>query len=197
MDAGNWIAVVAALVACVAAFFSYRSSQQSKRTADKALGDLPPFIHVYQDPETGKVGDAPVVVIQVVNHNRRPMHIVGFEVVTNDGYIAYQSTGDSRETIGHIISAVRDDPAEIAGQIQDALVPGNVSLSVPTPVEYRFVVTKNGDVMPSTTDVGVTLVYRLNGDAETTTFSTIVTAERRPEGDVRNLRRLTPSQPAE
>ncbi len=68
----DYISVVSAVVAAIAAGFAFVSSKHAKRQADAVLGNVSASFSAYQDDyKTGEY--AARVRFEIVNHNRKPL----------------------------------------------------------------------------------------------------------------------------
>jgi hypothetical protein len=165
------IGAVSALIAAGSALVAWQSSSHSKRNADKALGDVEPFIEMFQLESTFYGGKIPRVAVAITNYNRRAMLLHRIEFETNDGYIAYRvSDQDDRMALAGIVSAIVQgdrEPDDMVHYRYDPplRLPGNRSLGA-NPPQYDFVfdVTPRDNSEQWETIVGINVEYILDGD---------------------------------
>ncbi|MDQ0454691.1 hypothetical protein [Rhizobium paknamense] len=114
------ISAASALFALLSAAFALHSARQAKRQADAVLGDIPPSFSVYQRDFEEFTSHA-TIVIEIVNHNRRPMLIHELALDYREGIIVFE---DGKDTASAIISLLRasrnrahrfDIPLRLAG----------------------------------------------------------------------------------
>ena len=172
IDPQTYIAAFAAVVALLAAGFAWRSSNHAKRNADKALGDIEPFIEVFQVEGT-LYGNIPQVAVQITNHNRHSLHLSKLSFETNDGFIAYRvSDEDEQLALAGIVDVIMDEDEQ-----EDAThysyepplrLPGNRLLAGHPPAyEFVFQVTERGGSGDEwRTVVGVNIEFTLGDDHE-------------------------------
>jgi hypothetical protein len=116
---GDWGAVAAAAVAVVSALFAWSSARQAKRQAD-AVGDVDPTFSTYQQ-QRKIIAPQPVVAVEIVNHNRRPLLLHEFSFEHPDTVIVFAEQDDLRDLIASIMHSMEkrtqrwDIPLRIRG----------------------------------------------------------------------------------
>jgi hypothetical protein len=165
------VSSIAAAIAAGAALIAWRSSIHAKRNADKALGEIDPFIEVFQIESTLYGGGIPRVAVQITNYNRRAMLLRRLEFETNDGFIAYRiSDHDDQMALAGIVDAIIRDEGELDEVVQYSYdpplrLPGNRSLGT-NPPNYEFlyqVTEKVGRTTDWRTIVGINIEYAIDG----------------------------------
>ena len=105
MEPGAIVSGISAIVALVAAAISWSSSRHAKRNADKALGDLPPFIEVFQTEESIHGDRLPAIAVQITNYNRRAILLRRLDVEVDDRYTAFRTTRDDETDVDKLALA--------------------------------------------------------------------------------------------
>lgn len=178
MELSDFMAGVAVVVAVAAAYFTHVSSKQAKRQADAVLGDLPPIISLYQVPAHDYHPFA-VIAIEIINYNRRPIHIARWEFDFPDDMYVFQDHDDNRESIAAIMAAivegqrdfVFDLPLRMPGAVpQMAPITEKTTFNIAEPAERG---ARHHPTAPF--DVSMTVWYRVDGEDQLTEVKQSIT----------------------
>lgn len=197
------VSSVAAIIAAGAALIAWRSSTHAKRNADKALGDIEPFVEVFQTEKSLYNSETPCISVLMTNLNRRAMLLHKLELETNTEFIAYRTQGDDIElAFAGIIDVMVDDEAGYSADTHylyepPLRLPGHPSLAGDPP-QYEFqyhVLERNGKQMEWQTTVGVNVKFTLDGQTEPTELRLELEVHRNGVEEWRSRFRSIPTKP--
>lgn len=112
----DYISIVSAVVAAIAAGFAFVSSKHAKRQADAVLGEIPPSFGAYQNP-TEEYSSIASLSIEIINHNRRALLIEEVSLEYPNTVLIYRDSSNSRAVIGEIMDAVTQGPRTLSFEI--------------------------------------------------------------------------------
>lgn len=167
------LALGAFIISVLSAWFSWYTSQQSRRQADAVMGDLPPVVSLFQPDSRGRA--FAIIDLEVINYNRLPLYVDKIEFDIPEGLRIFKEHTEERQTMLSIMDAivhgnrafVFDLPRRISGSHPSA--PPNV-LS-----DTFKVATSNSQTPSEPFDASCTVWVRTDGEDTATVITKAIT----------------------
>ncbi|MBA8799226.1 hypothetical protein FHW77_002965 [Agrobacterium sp. RC10-4-1] len=91
------LALGAFIISVLSAWFSWYTSQQSRRQADAVMGDLPPVVSLFQPESRGRA--FAIIDLEVINYNRLPLYVDKIEFDIPEGLRIFKEHTEERQTM--------------------------------------------------------------------------------------------------
>lgn len=162
LQISEWIALVSAIGAIIAAVFAWWAAKQAKRQADAVLGDVPPTFGAYQLPDNKK-DYRNRLAIEIVNHNRLPLFLHSLRLEFPLGAIIHRDTNNTRDLIHALFDSIVLDKTEYSFDVPLRLS-GRFNSELPSVSTSIFNVSYASDQDPFGFVIGVRIQYKLDGE---------------------------------